>query len=172
MRRSESQRSRAVDSVNPRGENLDGSRARNIGYREFDARAFALADPVALHGDDAIGPATFEQLQIIEQLLGVCGSAQEPLLDFARFNEGVFVAPAITVDDLFVGEHSATFWTPVDAAFLAVREIFFQHAQEKPLVPLVVFGITGGNFAAPVIAEAEAAQSLLKLLDVPARPDA
>src|SRR5882724_4775567 len=172
MRRSENQRSRAVNSVNPGGENLDSARARKIRQSKFDARALALADPVALHGDDAVGPAAFEQFQVIEQLLGVRGSAQEPLLDFARFDEGVFVTPAITVDDLFVGEHRATFWTPVDAAFLAVREILFQHAQEKPLVPLVVFGITGGNFTAPVITEAEAVQCLLKFLDVLGGPDA
>ena len=167
MRGSENDGGGAVDGVDARGENFDGLRAGDIGNGEFHARALDLADPVALHGDDALGPATFELFQIIEQLFGVCGGLQEPLLDFAGLDESVFVAPAIAaIDDLLVGQHGATFGTPVDAALFAIGQAALQHAQKKPLVPAIIFGIAGGNFAAPVVAEAEATQGVLEFGDV------
>src|SRR5882724_2143550 len=147
MRGSKNQRGRAVDGVDAGGENFDAVRARDVGYRKLDPRAFALADPIALHGDDAVGPAAFEQFQIIKQLFGVSSRTEKPLLDFTRFDQRVFVAPAIAVDDLLVCENGATFWTPVDTAVFAISQISFQHTQEKPLIPFVIFRVARGNFA-------------------------
>src|ERR1700731_2035090 len=84
-----------VDGVDARGEHFDGLDTGNIGNRKFHARAYGFANPVALHGDDALGPAAFELFQVIEELLGVAGSLEKPLLDFAGLNKRVFVTPAI-----------------------------------------------------------------------------
>src|SRR6267378_1201286 len=157
----------AVDGVDARGENLDGLDAGNIGYREPDTRANGFADPIALHGDDAVGPGAFKFFQIFKELIGVVSSFEEPLLDFARLDQGVFVAPAVAaVDDLLVGQHGAAFGTPIDAALFSIGEATLEHAQKKPLIPTIVLGIAGGDFAAPIVAETEATQHALKFIDV------
>src|SRR5712672_1475497 len=161
----------SVDGVDARGENLDGLDASNISDREPDTRADGFADPIALHGDDAIGPGAFEFFQIFKELIGVVSGLEEPLLDFAGLDEGVFVAPAVAaVDDLLVGQDGAAFRAPVDAAFFAIGQATLEHAQKKPLIPTIVLRIAGGDFAAPVVAETEAAQHALKFVDVVARP--
>src|SRR5438128_9318900 len=77
------------------------------------------------------------------------------------------MTPAISpIDDLLVREDRAAFRTPVNAALFAVSKALLQHAQEEPLVPPVVFRVARGNFAAPVVAKAEAAQRALKLRNV------
>src|SRR5207302_905785 len=101
----------------------------NIGYGEPHARADGFADPIALHGDDAVGPGAFQFFQIFKELIGVVSGLEEPLLDFARLDEGVFVAPAVAaVDDLLVGQHGAALRAPVDAALFAVGEATLEHA--------------------------------------------
>src|ERR1700737_773705 len=82
------------------------------------------------------------------------------------------MTPTVTVDDLLVGEHGAAFGAPVHAALLAISEAAFEHAQKEPLVPAVVFRLASGNFATPVVAEAEAAQDSLELGDIVVSPDA
>src|SRR5882757_1287432 len=171
MRGGEDDGACAVDGVDARGENLDGLDAGNIGYREPDTRADGFADPIALHGDDAIGPGAFEFFQIFKELIGVVSGLQKPLLDFTGLDERVFVAPAVTaVDDLLVGQHGAALRAPVDAALLAIGEATLEHAQKKPLIPTIVLRIAGGDFAAPVVTEAEAAQHALKFVNVVAGP--
>src|SRR5258708_1435547 len=161
----------AVDGVDARGENLDGLDAGNIGYREPDTRANGFADPIALHGDDAVGPSAFEFFQIFKELIGVVSGLEEPLLDFTGLDEGVFVAPAVAaVDDLLVGQHGAALGTPVDAALFSIGEATLEHAQKKPLIPSIVLGIAGGDFTAPVVAETETAQHALKFVNVVASP--
>ena len=131
------------------------------------------ANPVALHGDDALWPTAFEFFQVIDELIGVCRGFQEPLFEFAGLDKRIFVAPAIAaIDDLFVGENGAAFRTPVHAALFTIGEALFQHAQEEPLVPAVIFGLAGGDFAAPVVTEAKAAKRFLKLGDVVVGPNA
>src|SRR5882762_1282657 len=161
----------AVDGVDARGENLDGLDAGNIGYRESDTCANGFADPIALHGDDAIGPSAFKFFQIFKELIGVMSGLEEPLLDFAGLDEGVFVAPAVAaVDDLLVGQHGAALGTPVDATLFAIGEAALEHAQKKPLIPTIVLRIAGGDFAAPVVAETEATENALKFVNVVASP--
>src|SRR6267378_4165213 len=171
MRRGEDDCGGTVDGVDARGENLDGLDASNIGYREPDTRADGFADPIALHGDDAVGPGALEFFQIFKELIGVVSGLQKPLLDFAGLDEGVFVAPAVAaVDDLLVGQHGAAFGTPVDAALFAIGQTTLEHAQKKPLIPTIVLGIAGGDFAAPIVTEAEATENALKFVDVVSRP--
>src|SRR6266481_3094736 len=171
MRRGEDNRTGAIDGVDARGENLDGLDASNIGYREPDTRADGFADPIALHGDDAVGPGAFKFFQIFKELIGVVSGLQKPLFDFAGLDEGVFVAPAVAaVDDLLVGQHGAAFGTPVDAALFSIGEATLEHAQKKPLIPTIVLGIAGGDFAPPIVTKPEAAQHALKFVNVVTSP--
>src|SRR5258708_13787790 len=156
---------RSVNRVNASCEEFDRS-SRVVDNLKIHKRALGFADPVALHGDDALGPTALKFLQIVQELLGVLGGPEKPLLDVAGFDEGVFVAPAIAaVDDLLVGQHGAALGTPVDAALLAIREAALQHAQEEPLVPAIVFRLAGGNFTAPVITETKPPQRALEFAD-------
>ena len=154
---------RAVDSVDARGEDADGSEALDV---EIDFRALAAADPVALHGEDALGPAAFELGDVFEEFVGVGGGAEEPLFERALFDGGVFVTPAAAIDNLLIGEHGGAFGAPVDEGLFAVGESAFEHAEEEPLVPAIIIGLAGGDFAVPVVGEGEAAVGALHFLNV------
>ena len=82
------------------------------------------------------------------------------------------MAPAVAVNHLLVGQHRATFRAPVHFALFAEGDALLEHAQEEPLVPVVVRGIAGSEFAAPVVAETEAAQNAAKFGDVLFGPNA
>ena len=142
----------AVDGVDAGGEDADF--LVRAGEGEIDFGAFAAADPVALHGAHLGGPAGLELVHVVEKLVGVGGDAEEPLVEFALFDGGGFVTPAAAVDDLFIGEDGGAFRAPVDERGLAVGESALVHAQEEPLVPAVILGRTGGDFAVPVVGEA------------------
>src|SRR6267142_3233722 len=136
MRGGEDDGAGAVDSVDARGENFDGLGGGDIGYGKPHARADGFADPIALHGDDAVGPGALKFFQIFKELIGVVSGLQKPLLDFAGLDEGVFVAPAVAaVYDLLVGEDGAAFGTPVDPTLFAIGQATLEHAQKKPLIP-------------------------------------
>ena len=105
-----------------------------------------------------------------QQLVGVVGDLEEPLLQRALLDGRVFVPPAAAVDHLLVGEHGGALRTPVDQRLLAVGQAALQHLEEEPLVPAIVFGLAGGDFAIPIVAEGEAAMRLLHRGDVCERP--
>ena len=77
---------------------------------EGNFRALALADPVALHDLDALRPV---DAVILQQLVGVFGDAEKPLLQVALDHFGV-AAPALAVDHLLVSEHHLALGAPVD----------------------------------------------------------
>src|SRR5271154_320629 len=89
----------AINCVDARSENFDRFPSPDIAYRKIYARAMGFADPVALHGDDTLGPGAFQQFQIIEELFRVGGDFQKPLRDLADLYSRVFMTPAETVDD-------------------------------------------------------------------------
>ena len=154
---------RAVNRVNARGKNLDRLRARDVRHSKFHFRALRLPYPVLLHQDDALRPSAFQLLQIIEQLVRIRGRLQEPLFNLARFDQRVFVPPAVAVvHDLFVRQHRAALRTPVHSALLPIRQPALQHAQEEPLVPAIIFRLAGGNLPPPVITESKAPQHSLE----------
>ena len=158
MRGRKNHRRCAVNRVDAGGENLDWASTCGAGHGKLHLCALRFANPIFLHQDDALGPSAFELFQIIEQLVGIGGRPQKPLLDLARFHARIFMPPAeAAVDHLFVRQHRLAFWTPVHQAFLAIGQAALEHPQEKPLVPAVVSRLAGGNFAPPVVAEAEAA---------------
>ena len=159
----------AEDGVDAGGEDGDAHRVGAVVDGEGDLRAFAAADPVALHGAHLLGPAV-EGVEAGEEFVGVAGDAEEPLRQVALLDQGVFVPPAAAVHDLLIGEHGAADWAPVDLALLAVGEAGPEHLEEEPLVPAVVVGQTGGDLARPVEAHAKTAELLLHGGDVRQRP--
>ena len=155
----------AEDGVHAGGENADArlfyslfpvpcSLVDFFRQEKVDVRSFAAADPVALHGANFFRPA-FQLVEAVEQLLGVGGDAKEPLHQIALVHLRGFVPPAASIDDLLVGQNSGALRAPIDLAFFAVNQAFFVHAQEEPLVPSVVLRQAGGDFARPVVAQAE-----------------
>ncbi len=135
---------------------------------EGEAHAVGLADPVGLHRLDPLGPAR-QRLERGQQFVGVLRDRQVVHRHLALFHQGAG-APAAAVDHLLVGEHRLVHRVPVHRAGLLVGDAFFQHAQEQPLVPLVVLGRAGGQFALPVEGEAQRAQLLLHVGDVVVGP--
>src|SRR4051812_42632943 len=102
-----------VDGVNARGEDFDGLDTGDVGHRKFHAGTNRFANPIALHGDDAFGPATLELFQVIEELLGVVRGFQEPLFNFAGLDQCLRVPPTVAaIYNLFVGQHGAALGTP------------------------------------------------------------
>ncbi len=73
-------------------------------------------------------------------------------------------------DDLLVGQHGGAFRTPVDFALLAISQAFLVELEKEPLIPAVVIGQAGGDFAGPVVGEAEALHLRLHFGDVAERP--
>ena len=158
----------SVDRIDARSEHGNDI-AAGVVEPEINQRTFAAPDPVALHGAHFFRPAG-ETVQIAQQFLRVIRSAKEPLLQFALLNQRVFVAPAASADDLFVGQHSATFRAPVDLALFAISQPALVHLQKKPLVPSVIFRKAGSNFARPVVGEAQPLHLHLHVRDVTKRP--
>src|SRR5216684_5988171 len=89
----------AEDGVDAGGEHAEAF-PTNLG--EVDFRAFGAADPVALHREDAVGPAAFQLRHVIEQLVGERGDAEEPLIEGALLNGRGLMAPAAAVHYLLV----------------------------------------------------------------------
>jgi len=166
----------AEDGIDARGEDTDGCASRaeaavilRVIEFEIDQGTFAPADPVALHSANFFGPAA-ELIEITQQFVGVLGDAEEPLLELALLDQRILVTPTAAVDDLFVGKHGAALRAPVDSAFLAIRQSFFVELKKEPLVPAVVVGQAGSDFAGPVVGEAEALHLHLHFGDVAERP--
>ena len=161
---------RAVNCVDACGENA------YFLVRTFelkvDFRALGAADPVALHGHNAIRPTFFNLLEIVQQLIGVGRGLEEPLIQFLLLDRHGLMPPAAAVDYLLVSQHRAALVAPIHAALLAVGQALLPHLDEEPLVPAVVLRLARRDLAIPVVAEAEVAQLPLHVLDVGARPNA
>jgi len=137
---------------------------------EVDKRAFAAADPVALLGGDALGPAR-KCVEIAQQFVGILGDTDEPLLQLTLFDQRGFVTPAASVGEhLLVGENSGALRTPVDLGALTVGKAFLIELEEEPLVPAVVIGQAGSQLLGPVVGEAYALHLPLHGGDVVERP--
>ena len=99
----------------------------------------------------------------------MAGDAQVVHRDLALLDQRTG-APAAPVDDLLVGEHGQIDRIPVHDAGLLVGDALLEHAQEQPLVPLVVVGVAGGQLTRPVDGQAQRLQLALHVGDVVARP--
>ena len=127
----------AEESVGPGGE--DGEVELELLAAEDDLGALGAADPVALHRHHVLGPG-LEQVEVLEQAVGVLGDPEEPLLEVALLDEGA-AALAVAVDHLLVGEHGLVVRAPLDRGLVAVGEVALEQAQEDPLGPAVVLGL-------------------------------
>ena len=145
----------AHDGVGARGEDVHATVANQFAgvvmdvVREGETHALGAADPVLLHQLDSFGPARQLGPRLVQQLLRVVGDLEVITRDFAFFDHRAG-APALAVNDLFVGQHGLVHRVPVHDLGLAVGDAFCQHFQKQPLVPFVVAGVAGGHLAAPV----------------------
>ncbi len=138
-----------------------GSEGRDI---EAEFQTFAASDPVALHGLDAFRPA-LQQIEILQELIGIIRDFQEPLGQFLLFHRGV-AAPALAVDDLFVGQYGVTLAAPVYGSLFLDSQAPFVHEFKEPLGPLVIIGHAGLDFTVPVIGQAHALLLLFHIGDI------
>ena len=80
-------------------------------------------------------------------------------------------APAGAVDHLLVGQHGLARRAPVDERVLLVGQTFFKELQKDPLVPAVILGIAGGDFALPVVGQPHALELGLHVENIFLGPD-
>ena len=144
----------AHDGVGAGGEDIHPAVADRLAVlasdvvRERKAHALAPADPVGLHDFHPLGPAG-HLVEICQQLFGVLRDAQVIHRDLALLDRCAG-APALAIDHLLVGEHGLVDRIPVDDTVLAVGDAFVEHLQEQPLIPSIVRGRAGREFARPV----------------------
>ena len=99
---------RTEERVGAGGEHGD----RSGGGVEVDPGAVAAPDPVALHRRDGVGPV--EQVEIVDQPVGVGRDPHHPLAHVAREHREVAAVAATVGGDLLVGDDGAETGTPVD----------------------------------------------------------
>ena len=164
----------AKQGVGTRGEDgdlalvaLDGL-AILVAQGKVDLGALGAADPVGLHLLDALGPAG-ELLQVVEQLLGVLGNLEVPLLQVALLGLGA-AAPALALGDLLVSQNGLAGGAPVDRVLLAVDQALFPQLLKDPLTPTVVVGAAGLDHAIQIVGEAHALHRGERLVHVLIRP--
>ena len=137
-------------------------------HSEVNQGSRGLADPVALHLLDALGPV--ELVEVLEQPLGVLGDLQHPLAHRTP-DDGMVAALRAAVNDLLVRKHRAERGAPVDRNLRNVRESLLVELLEYPLRPLVVLRVRRVDLAVPVVAEAERPDLLAEAVHVLLRGD-
>jgi hypothetical protein len=162
MLRRQHEERRPEERVGPGGEH------RDVLVELLDAEqhlgALRAADPVSLHRLDPVLP--FDRRQVVQQLVGVCGRLEEPLLEVLRDDlRAAVLAPAVV--HLLVRKHDLVERAPLHRGFLAVREPGFEELQEEPLRPAVVRGLVRRDEAAPVVAPPHPLHGPDDLGDVP-----
>ena len=145
------------DAVNRVGTGrIDGQFFAQVGNVEAEFQTFGTADPVLLHGFDALGPAG-NLVHVLQQLIGVIGDLEEPLAQ-AFLVHFVVAAPALAFDDLFVGQHGVAMVAPVDGRLLFHSQAALIEQFEEPLGPFIVFRFARNDFPVPVIGQAHGLQ--------------
>ncbi|OQC23181.1 MAG: hypothetical protein BWX71_02149 [Deltaproteobacteria bacterium ADurb.Bin072] len=163
MLRGDAHEGGAVEGVGPGGEDLYVL----VGpfYPEADQRARAPADPVALHDEHALRPPFSQTLDVVQELLGILGDPEEPLVVLAQEDLGP-AAPALSVLHLLVGEHGLAAVAPVQKGPVLVHEALLVHPNEEELFPPVIIRVAGGELATPVITETHAFELGLHVLHI------
>jgi hypothetical protein len=106
------------------------------------------------------------------QVPSVVGDLEVPLGELLLHHHGAAALAGAVGQDLLVGEHGLVDRVPVDPAVLAVGQALLVQLQEQPLVPLVVLGVAGVQFAGPVEGGRVELHALLLLRDVVVGPAA
>ena len=166
----------AEQRVRPRRVNLQLARARLV--RQGPARsgidgeahqhALGPADPVALHQAHLVGPAV-EPVEPGEQFVGIVADLEEPLRQFALFDDGAG-APAAPVDHLLVGEHGVVDRVPIDLRLLARDQAGGEEVEKQLLLMAVIGGVAGGDLARPVERQAHRLELRAHRVDVGVGP--
>jgi hypothetical protein len=112
---------------------------------------------------DPLGPV--QRLQVVEQLVGVVGDLEEPLLEVAFLDHVARALTRAVAQHLLVGQHGLAPGAPVDRCLLAVRQPRLQEAQEDPLGPADVLRVVAAHLPPPVVDGTEALDGLLQLGD-------
>ena len=168
----------AVEGVRAGGEHGDGAPGgvRGVGAlrggaldHEVHVRALGAPDPVALHGQHALGPVALQLAHVVQQALGVVGDLEVPLVQGLLGHGGV-AALAGPVDHLLVGQHGLVLGAPVDRGVLPVGQPVGVELQEQPLGPAVVLGVGGVDLPVPVRADRVALEGLALGVDVAVGP--
>ena len=94
---------------------------------------------------------------------------EEPLRQLALF-DGSARAPALAVDDLFIGKNRIVDRVPVDLAGFAVSEAGLQQFQEQALLFAVIVLVAGRKFTAPVERQAKLLELGAHGVDILVRP--
>ena len=136
--------------------------------REGEVDTVGLADPVFLHTADLFGPA-LKLVEVFQKFFCVLSNSEVVTGNLTFFNDGA-ASPAASFNHLFVGQNGVVDRVPVHCLGLAVGNAFFEHFQEHPLIPAVVVGLAGRDFARPVEGEAERLHLSLHVGDVGVRP--
>ena len=130
---------------------------------EVELRPLRSPDPVALHGLDALGP--LEVVESLQELVGVGGDAEEPLLQIALFDEVARALAGAVGQDLLVGQHGLAARAPVDRGEGAVGQARLPEPEEDQLGPVDVGGVVAVHLPAPVVDGTETEEGGLQLGD-------
>ena len=139
-----------------------------IFQRKINLGSQALSDPILLHSDHFLGPPR-ETVTILQEIVRVIGDAEKPLVQLL-LDYHLTTAPAQTRLDLLVGQHGLATLAPVYGCFFSIDHPLFEHLNEEPLFPTVVFGLACGQFSVPVIAESEPLELGAHGVNIPIRP--
>ncbi len=90
-------------------------------------------------------------VEVVEQLLGVVGDLEEPLLEVALLDQVARPLAGAVGQHLLVGQHGLAAGAPVDGGALAVGQARLEQPQEDPLGPADVVGVVALDLAAPVV---------------------
>ena len=160
-----------VQGVRAGGEHGEGLSGLVLGRLNLEAHLSTLraANPVALHEQHAVRPLALQLLHVIQQLLGVIGDLEVPLVQ-RLLRHGSTATLTRTVHNLLVREHSLVLGAPVNHGVLTVRQALLVELLEQPLSPLVVLGVRGVQAAAPVSGNSVTLERLSLSLNVLVRP--
>ena len=109
-----------------------------------------------------LGPV--ERPEVVEQLLGVVGDAEVPLLQVAPLDE-VAGAIAPPVDDLLVGQDGLAARAPVDRRHRLVGQAGVVQREEDRLRPEHELRVVAHDLSTPVVGAADAGEGAAQLLD-------
>ena len=123
---------------------------------EVELGALGPSDPVPLHGLGAVGP--FEVVEGFEELVGILGDAEEPLLQVALDDDVARTVTRPIGQHLLVGQHRLAPRAPVDRRQRPIGQTGLPELQEDDLAPLDVRGVVAVDFAAPVVDGAQPPQ--------------
>ncbi len=158
----------AEGGVRPGREDPDGQRGTAVAAvppldAEVELGSLRAPDPVPLHGLDPLGP--FEGLEVGQELVGVVGDPEEPLLQVALLDEVAGTLTGPVRQHLLVGQHRLAAGAPVDRGLGPVGETGGQERQEDDLVPLDVLRVVAADLPPPVVDGPERGDRLLQLGD-------